>query len=250
MTEKDSRKLLNAPLQEVIFELLWEIDFDQQGNPIDQDFELAQGLFARGVLPSFPLRKRTMPEGAPIKIYPKTIHQFWKDENTWPVVQLGPGIMAVNETEHNYEWSTEFYPLLKNQINNLEDSYGKELIYKNASLRYIDAIEISEAERQSILKYVNSKFNFTISNNFSLPGSLSHLNLTQTFDVNNDTKLSLIINDGVNKFKKPAIIWQTHVMFNSRKKKDEIVSWINKAHDLTSQLFKDIIQKDFYDSFK
>ncbi|MFT5780256.1 MAG: hypothetical protein ACI837_003217 [Crocinitomicaceae bacterium] len=250
MEENNNRKLPNAPLQEVIFELLWEIDFDQLGNPVDQDYELAQGLFADKVRKDFPLRRRTMPEGAPIKIYPKTIHQFWKDHNVWPVVQLGPGILAVNETEHNYDWSSKFYPLIKKQIKNLEGSYGKELVYKNSSLRYIDAVEISEIDRQSILKYVNSKFNFSISNNFDLPGSVSHVNLTQTFDVDKDTKLSLIVNDGINKFKKPAIIWQTHIISNSRKNKEEIVSWVNKAHDLTSNLFKNIVNKDFYDGFK
>jgi hypothetical protein len=51
-------KLPNAPLQEVIFELLWVTENDEQGFPV---------------------------------------HQFWKGENEWPVVQIGPGILVVND---------------------------------------------------------------------------------------------------------------------------------------------------------
>ncbi len=250
MAKEESNKLGNAPLQEVIFELLWEIDFDQQGNPIDSDFEFAQGLFAKKVLEEFPLRKRTIPEGIPIKIYPKTVHQFWKGQNIWPVVQLGPGIMALNETEHNYDWIKKFYPLIKNQIGNLEECYSQELIYESASLRYIDAVEISESERIELLHSVNSKFNYELLNKFEFPGKLSHLNLAQTFDVDDDTKVSLIINDGINKFNKPAIIWQTHIISNSRKKKNEVISWVDLAHDISSKLFKDIVNREFYESFK
>ena len=250
MAKNQIHKLPNAPLQEVIFELLWEIEFDQQGNPIDPEFEFAQGVFANQVLKEFPLRKRTLPESVPIKIYPKTIHQFWKGQNNWPVVQLGPGIMAVNDTEHNYDWKASFYPLLKKHIKILEESYGKELTYKSSSLRYIDAVEISDKERLELLLYINSNFNFELTNKFKIPGKLSHLNLTQTFDVDNNTKISLIMNDGINKFNKPAIIWQTHIVTNSRKNKKDILTWVNTAHEVTSELFKNVVNKKFYDSFK
>lgn len=250
MTNTDNRKLPKAPLQEVIFELLWEINFDQQGNPVDSEFEFAQGLFANTVLKDFPVRRRTIPEGMPIKIYPKTVHQFWKGNNEWPVIQLGPGILAINDTEKKYDWNTSFYPLIQNEMKILEDSYNHPLLYKNVSLRYIDAVEMSNEERSDILKYVNSRFNLELINKFKEPGNLSNLNLTQTFNVNDDTKLSIIINDGVNKFNKPALIWQTHITSNSKKEKEAVLEWTEKAHEITSNIFIDILGKDFYDSFK
>jgi len=244
------QKLPKAPLQEVIFELLWEIGFDQQGSPVDSEFEFAQGLFANNVLPEFPVGKRTMPEGSPIKIYPKTIHQFWKAENKWPVLQIGPGIFAINDTEENYDWHNKFFPLIKNGIDKLEKSYRHSLVYKNVSLRYIDAVEMTIEERSDILKYVNDRFNLELSHGFSVPGSLSNLNLTQTFDVNEETKVSLIITDGVNKFNKPALIWQTHIISNARKDKSNIIEWVEMAHKITSNIFVDMLDKQFYDSFK
>ncbi|MGF1639163.1 MAG: TIGR04255 family protein [Cyclobacteriaceae bacterium] len=250
MDDIENQKLLNAPLQEVIFELLWEIGFDQQGNPLDSEFEFAQGLFAKEALKAFPQRKRTIPEGLPLKIYPKTIHQFWKGDNIWPVVQLGPGILAINDTEQNYKWEKTFYPLIKNQIDNLEKSYGHGLIYKTVSLRYIDAVEISKENKEALLEYVNSNFNVKLYNNFRITGSLSHLNLTQTFNIGNDTLVSLILNDGINKFNKPALIWQIHLVHNATKKKKDILLWADSAHKIASDLFKDILKKEFYDSFK
>lgn len=250
MSQSQTSKLPNAPLQEVIFELLWEIGFDQQGNPVDNEFEFAQGLFASKVLKEFPIRKRTIPEGVPIKIYPKTIHQFWKDSNEWPVVQIGPGILAINDTELNYDWNSSFYPLIKKGIGLLEDSYDHDLLYKNVSLRYIDAVQMSSNERGDLLKYINSKFKIELFNKFTIPGSLSNLNLTQTFDVDQDTKVSLILNDGIDKFNRPALIWQTHILSNSRKNKSQVIQWVHNAHKVTSDLFVDILNKDFYDSFK
>lgn len=242
-------KLSKAPLQEVIFELLWDIEFNPQGNPFDPNFELAQGIFAKRVSDRFPERKRTLPEGIPLKIYPKAIHQFWKGSNIWPVVQLGPGILAINDTEVNYEWGESFFPMIKSGIDDLEESYEQQLMYKNVSLRYIDAVEI-ETKSNNILDFINSKFNVRINNEFNYSGNISSINFNQTFDLEDGSKLSFIISDGRNKLNKPALIWQTYIFSNSKKTKQEIISWVNKAHEITSNTFKDSIKTDFYDSFK
>ena len=31
------------------------------------------------------------------------VHQFWKGEKEWPLFQIGPGIIMVNETAANYD---------------------------------------------------------------------------------------------------------------------------------------------------
>lgn len=250
MTDKVSLKLPNAPLQEVIFELLWDIGFDQQGNYIDHEFEYALGVFSKHTMMEFPIRKRTIPEGVPVKFYPMTLHQFWKGQNVWPVVQIGPGIMAINDTEKNYTWDFEFYPLISKQVDILEEAYNNNLTYKNASLRYIDAIEISQDDNSNLLNFINLKFKIKLSNQFRLPGNLSNLSLTQTFDFDNDTTVNLILNNGSNKFNKPALIWQTHIVMNGKKGKRGILEWLNKAHIISSSLFKDTLTDEFYASFK
>lgn len=39
-------KLPKAPLQGLIFEVLWDIDFNEPGEPQDLEYELAVGVFA------------------------------------------------------------------------------------------------------------------------------------------------------------------------------------------------------------
>ncbi|MEM6265159.1 MAG: TIGR04255 family protein, partial [Bacteroidota bacterium] len=226
MQEASLKKLPNAPLQEVIFELLWEIGVDSLGNPFDSDFEFAQGLFAKEILKEFPVKKRTIPEGLPIKIYPKPIHQFWKQEEILPVVQLGQGILAINDSEKNYTWESSFFPLIKNSLKILEGSYDKELTYKSCGLRYIDAVAITTEEKNDLLGFVNSKFHINLSSQFEQPGDLSRLNYAQTFDLDKETQISLILNDGFNRLGNPAIIWQTFITTSQQKKHEEIISWV------------------------
>ena len=78
-TEKYISKLPNAPLQEVIFELFLNQNVDQNGNPIEDDFDLAQGVFHKLISTDFSYRitRNYPPE---IKIFPRIKHQYWKKE--------------------------------------------------------------------------------------------------------------------------------------------------------------------------
>lgn len=244
-------KLPRAPLQEVIFEILWEIEVDQLGQPYDANFDLAQGAFAKAIRPQFPIIKKTIPDGVPEHLfYPKTVRQFWKEKDVWPVLQIGPGMFALNDTEANYEWDKTFYPLIYFGIKHLEESYEQSLQFKAVSLRYIDAVEVDDLEKNGVLEFINKNFKVNLGNNFSHLGEASNININQTFALDNNNKLSLIISDGKTKLDKPAIIWQIHIINESRMNKDEVLKWVNEAHIITSRTFKEIITEDFYGSFK
>jgi uncharacterized protein (TIGR04255 family) len=47
-----------------------------------------------------------------------------------------------------------------------------------------------------------------------------------------------------------ALIWQTAVTRSDKFKKDSLPSWVEKAHDVTSSLFREMTKPNFYDSFK
>lgn len=249
--EDTVNKLPRAPLQEVIFELLWEIEVDQVGQPYDSNFDLAQGAFAKAVRPQFPIIKKTIPDGVPEHLfYPKTVRQFWKNKDVWPVLQIGPGMFALNDTEANYEWNKTFYPMIKFGIESLEDSYEQSLQFKAVNLRYIDAVEVGDLGEEGVLEFINKNFKVNVSNNFNHLGRASNININQTFTLENNNKLSLIISDGKTKLNKPAIIWQIHIVNESKMLKEEVLNWANNAHSITSQTFREILTEDFYDSFK
>lgn len=244
-------RLPNAPLQEVIFEALWEIEFDPSGNPIDPNFELAQGVFANLIKKEFPFRRRTIPQNIPINIYPKPIHQFWKSENNWPVIQIGPGILAVNDIDENYHWEKSFRKNIEFAVENLKKSYENNLKFIKLSLRYIDAIELPDLyAKKDINTFINENFNLKVNNNFSSIGRQTGININQVFLLQDGSKLNFIISNGTSKNSKPSIIWQTNVYINSDPIEIEILKWLDSAHEITSSIFKNTITDEFYNSFK
>jgi len=238
-------KLPNAPLQEVIFELLWEMDYDERGIPVDHDFDFAQGVFAELLSNNFKYKKRTIPEDVPFTMYPKTIHQFWKNENEWPVVQLGPGIMVVNEIEKNYSWA-KFYILLNNIIEILLKSYKKEMRFVAVSLKYIDAVETGNV---SIIDFINENFNISVKNHFSQKTNLVNININETFEVDGVGNLNVLISSGKSPNNEPSIIWQSNVFSRNTYATNDIIGWLDKAHIVASNHFKEITKEKLYATF-
>ena len=241
-------KLKLAPLQEVIFEILWDIEIDEKGFFYDPDFALAQGLFANELKSSFPIRKRIIPEELVNKLYPKTVYQFWKSDNQWPVVQIGPGILAVNDTEKNYDWEANFCNLINESMVLMEKSYNKQLTYKRVSLRYVDAVDILNNE--SIIDFVNRNFKVSIKNNYETFGSPLNINFNQTFKVDATSLMNFSISSALNNHAKPSIVWQTQIFTDVKMNIGEVLNWVNNAHNCASVTFKNTLQDEFYSSFK
>ena len=241
-------KLPNSPLQEVIFELLLEDEVDENGNPTEEKYDLAQGVFAKDISKDFPFRvSNKYPNG--IRLFPRIVHQFWKDKNKWPVIQIGPGIITVNDTDTNYEWE-KFFPLVNQCLDQMEASLGEELKIKKAVLRYVDAVELDEADSDKKIEYVNEKFNIQLNNNFTLrEGKMIGLNINQSFALKDGSVVNFSITNGKSKKNQPAIVWQTLISINTIDEKIGIKGWLDYSHSIVSQLFKDTITKEFYEQF-
>lgn len=246
-TIKHIDKLPKAPLQEVIFELLWEIDFDERGFAVDKGFALAQGVFAESIANDFKYRKREIPDNVQLTTYPAIIHQFWKNENEWPVVQLGHGVLVFNEIEQNYTWEN-YKKCLSNVVVKLIDSYKGKIKFTGANLKYIDAIEVGDSD---LLTFINENFNLSIKNNFPGSEDLININFNETFNVESIGLLNVIISSGYSPANKQAVIWQSNVLSGKNTVFDEekLLNWIDEAHKITSHHFKSIVKEDFYATF-
>ncbi len=154
-------KLPNSPLQEVIFELILNQEVDLNGNSTEESFDMAQGVFDKSVLSEFNHRV-TIPFPPSIRIFPRIKHQYWTNQGQWPVVQIGPGILTVNDTDVNYEWA-KFYPLIIQNINRLIESYSKELDISKVALRYIDAVELGGANSEQKPDFINNNFKLNLN---------------------------------------------------------------------------------------
>ena len=237
-------KLKNAPLKEVIFELHWAGNSDTPG--VDDGFDLAQGKFAEKLKLDFPLHRKLIPDGTPFKIYGMPIHQYWKAEFQWPVVQHGHGIMAVNEVESGYEWERTYKPNVIGAIKKLIDSYEDPIKFNKAKLQYVDVWDV---EVENIKTFIEENLRTTIQSNYPLPGSFKTLNLFQVFDLEDGSEMQLSITNGVNnQSQKSSVIWTTTIEKRYNFNQEEIVDWLEKAHTAASDIFKKMLNSDFYAS--
>jgi uncharacterized protein (TIGR04255 family) len=243
-------KLPKAPLQEAICELKWQLQPDESGKQlIDPEFVFALGKFDKIIRQEFPFRVSKFPSQIPSHLLQyQAMHQFWKAENTWPVVQLGPGIVTVNDTEKNYEWSDTYLPNILKTLDALGNSYGN-LQFNSLSLRYIDVVRVADYGFKSWEQFVHKHLNFEFNNRFDSRGELAQFHFEQSFEIKELGMLNLAFNNSLNNKNEDIFIWQTAVYRQSECKLDDIQAWLTRAHDCTSEVFKDICKNDFYASF-
>ncbi|TVR82339.1 MAG: TIGR04255 family protein [Chitinophagaceae bacterium] len=244
------KKLPNAPLHEVIFEAFWELDPSADGGKVlDSRFSFALGKFQEKIKEDFPEVVQLYPKDLPHQFLPyQTMYQFWKGKNQWPVLQIGPGIFAVNDTDKDYEWEKKYYPLVKTNLRKLSDAY-QEINFISASLRYIDVVRVKDYGFTNWRDFILKHLNFSFENHFDSMGELVKLNFDQSFDLKEKGLLNLTISNGKNNKNEDILTWQTSVKVKNNMDEKALLHWLNSAHECTSDIFKRICKKDFYESF-
>lgn len=247
-------KLPRAPLQEAIFEIRWDLDIDPvSGQLFDSGFQLAQGKLQSIVGEKFPEFARKIPHGFPEQLFNyQVVNQHWTAKETWPAIQLGPGIFTINDTESNYDWPVTYFPLIKEALDWIVRAYDGQLKINSAALRYIDSVKIKDYGFEGRWQdFVTQHFNFSFVNSFDTRGSMNGLNFSQFFELKDKSSLHISMNSG--KYRttdEDALIWQTAVSKVARFDRETLLLWLENAHNTTSELFKEMTKPQFYDSFK
>lgn len=248
------KKLPNAPLKEVVFELKWQLTVNPETNQeLDMGFDMAQGRFQNLVKGDFPVHKRRLPVGMPLEFMSyHIVHQFWAGEGEHPVLQLGPGIFSQNDTERQYEWESKFLPQLQKSLEYLETSYGYAPETLAVNLRYIDAIRLADYEHGgNWLGFVSEALKIRLENNFEPLGALKNFQINQSFLLENGSELNIVVSNGVEPdTNEPLLVWQTAVVHEGNMAWDDLLSWVAYAHETTHRVFESMTKGDFYDSFK
>lgn len=244
-------KLPNAPLQEVIFEIRWDLETVDNHQYYDPKYEMALGAFRQYLEKEFPVVKRKMHPSIPSEILPhQTLYQFWAGENEWPVIQIGPGILTVNETEDKYEWENQYLPTIKKALDKLQEAYGAWPPVKNAMLRYIDSVDVENYDFKYWLQFIENNFNLSLENQFDIKGALKNFYIQETFGLKEAGDLQIVLSNDQKKDRlNDVIIWQTAVQKQAYFMPDHLIDWLEEAHGYTSNLFKELLKQHFYDSF-
>lgn len=246
------RKILkNKPLVEAIFEVKWELQEQKPEIRIDPHYKLLIGRIYDKVNSEYPFHEQLPTASMPDEIAPYVVqHRFRKEKDKWPLIQMGPGIMTLNDTD-NYVWE-DFEKRVETVVDTLFQLYPESkdnLKVTGLMLRYIDAIEFDygagkifdllKNEMKTSLDLHKELFEGTgvdespiaFSLGFSFPSTKPKGAVRLRFSRGKKKNLD-------------ALIWETMVQSigdDAPTARDGIIEWIKEAHSLVNDWFFKII---------
>jgi uncharacterized protein (TIGR04255 family) len=241
--------LLHSPVIEVIFELRWEIENDQQtGRMRDPSYPMMYGRLYERLKKDFP-HIEDLPS---TQAHPETTpyvprHRMRKEKNGYPLVQVGPGIITVNEAK-GYSWS-RFSALILRLIESITELYptdGMPLNFIKSEIRYVNGIRFDLA-RENPLAFLAEKLHMKVELDSELfernalherPNSVG-LNMTYALE---KPMGNLGISANLGQFEgKPAFIQQTLIQsFGELVPADleNFSPWLEEAHEVAENCFQ------------
>ncbi len=253
--------LPNAPLAEAIFELRWELEPRPPGIQHDPGFRLLLGRYYDRIRERYPFAQDLAVSQVPEDLAAYAVrHQFRAGKEAWPVTQLGPGILTVNET-HAYEWD-KFQPLLLESISATFESYPSDIrkfTPAHAELRYVNAIPIEDASAVILLDYLREKLHIDLSiqadlfENPNASKAAGSLNLNLGYELDQPKGVGTLLFATGTSEGKPALIWQIQVRSlkeHAPKSAEEFEPWLSAAHGLIEKWFFTLCDGPLLESFR
>ena len=255
------RKILkNKPLVEAIFEVRWELQEPSPGMKIDPHYKILIGRIYDRVKDEYPFHEQLSTATMPDEIAGYVVqHRFRKNKDQWPLIQIGPGIITLNDTE-GYIWE-DFERRIIHMLNVLFEAYpdpDNNLRINRLLLRYIDSVDFNY-EKDDIFSFLNKNLKINISIYEKLFKETGVSNLPLGFDLRfsfpaKKPKGAVHLRFARGKRQNvDVLIWETHVQSvgeDSPKTKDQISIWVIKAHTLTDDWFFKMIEGELLRRFE
>lgn len=244
-------KLPNAPLLEVIFELSWAVNTSQE----QEKFQFLLGDIYTKLKEEYPKRINLVQHPIagfeiPIEILAnKPVYRFIKNDS-YPLYQIGPGLLSVNTIDSVYFWDDFESEILK-ILEKFQSSYEFEPNTNlNIALKYIDFYKF-DFDNDA---YVFLKENLHLDINHNIRPTQEENPVFLTFGVGykNDLGLfNIIINKVTIPQKGDGFIVETNVVSQTKSSElKNISSWLKQVHSFLSDNFKKMTEGEMYESFK
>ncbi|MBL7117693.1 MAG: TIGR04255 family protein [Candidatus Syntrophoarchaeum sp.] len=254
------RKILkDKPLVEAIFELRWELQEPTSGMKIDPHYKILIGRIYDRVKEEYPFHEQLPTATMPDEIAGYVVqHRFRESKDEWPLIQIGPGIITLNDTD-GYIWA-DFEKRISHVLDTLFDAYPdaeSNMKVSGLLLRYIDAVDF-DYEKDDIFDFLKEKMKMNIEIHkmlFEKTGvSKLPLGLDLRFSFpSTKPKGAIHLRFARGKRKDAdALIWETMVQSfgnDAPKVKKEITIWVKKAHELTNDWFFKMIEGELLRRF-
>jgi len=249
--------LTRKPLVEAIFEVRWALAPQADGTLRDPYYQLLVGRLYDQVRSQFPHWEPLPTAEFPEHMFPHMIqHRFRVTEGGWPLIQLGPGLLTVNDTE-GYEW-----PHFRNNcafaVDALQRAYADAkppLAIEQAMLRYIDADVLAAETPQDFLKKlkITTEVPGPLSEELSAKDEMIGFNLQWTFRAKKPKGIAQFRITQGKKQDQDAIIWETAILSKADDISDFLVQsadWIHDAHQMTHDWFYKLIEGELLEKYR
>lgn len=250
--------LKNKPLIEAIFEFRWELREPSPEMKADPHYKILIGRMYDKTSDEYPFHEQLPTATIPDEIAGYVVqHRFRKGRDKWPLVQIGPGILTVNDTG-GYVWE-DFNKRIAHLLDALFESYPdaeNNLKTNRLLLRYIDAVDSAESDIFNFLKEkmkMNIEVHQQLFEETGVSNSPLDFDLRFSFPSTEPQGVAHIRFVRGKRNEVDGLIWETMVQSgedNVPATKKEINSWVHKAHDLTDDWFFKIIDGDLLRRFE
>jgi uncharacterized protein (TIGR04255 family) len=263
-------KLESSPLLEAWFEFRWQL---QPGDipqlQTDPDFPYALGVFYKSIQDTFQHREKLDISEAPPDFFPHRVrYRFREKEDTWPLLQLGPGVATVNFTEP-YTWD-----LFKEKVLYLRSkllyAYGEDVLKtQSVALRYRNGVAL-EYSSSNLLAFFEHNLNTSIGLPNHVPGPASSqswpigANINLTFELLEPRGVGALVfrtahrtqkeTESDPKAREEMLLWQLEVISQSDDapalgKEEEFTLWLASAHAVIHDWFFSLIKGPLLDRY-
>lgn len=250
------KNLENKPLVEAVFELKWRNIAKE--NSMDIGYNFFVGKFYEKVKYNFPISLALPSSQIPSEQIPFVPqYQFKKDDNS-PIIQLGNGILTVNELQ-SYSWDNHFEKYCQETVADfVAISNNDNFAVEELKLRYINAIEVDFNTINS-LDYLKEYLSFELK----LPAFLFQdgnignspynflLNILLPVQVPQGA-IGCVFRRG-QKNGKDALIWELSFVSVAKdvvNLQTEFGSWLSKSHKVIEDCFFSLINNKLLTQFK
>ncbi|PWB81022.1 MAG: hypothetical protein C3F08_02915 [Candidatus Methylomirabilota bacterium] len=245
--------LPNKPLIEAIAEIKWGKESE-----LDPGFQVIVGRLYERLQGDYPeIEDLPTAQVPPAMTIHMARHRFRRKKDGWPLVQIGPGILTVNETE-TYRWD-DFSSRVKVALAKLYDvqPFREGININQLLLRYINAIEFDYLS-QDLTALLSKKMRAHISiprelfQQTPVRERLQGLNLQLTFPAESPRGVFHVAFGTGRKEDKRALIWELQMRSAGPDVPDMPLAfdtWLASAHELAEQWFFEIIKGELLESF-
>jgi uncharacterized protein (TIGR04255 family) len=251
--------LKNKPLVEAIFELRWELPERTPGVKIDPYYKILIGTLYQNVKERYPYLETLPSSNIPEEIASYLIqYRYRVSKDKWPLIQVGPGIITLNNTE-GYIWGN-----FEEQVSFLAEKFFltypnvDKLTINDVLIRYIDSIDF-DYQINDIFQFLREEMKIDIrlaDNLFSDTGVNEKplaLDFTSSFRYDELPGIMNLRFASGKRSGKDILLWETVVQSirdDAPKNKEDILKWLSKAHWLEDDWFFKIIEGDLLKRFE